>query len=354
MTLDTTRADHIGCYGYPLALTPGLDSLASNGVTFERAYTPVPLTLPSHTSMLTGLYPPEHGLHINGMGRLDSSIPVLAEVLKEHKYDTGAFLSAFVLNSKFGLNRGFQTYDDDLSATEQADNFVHRRRNGRSVMDAALGWLRQRGSRPFFCWIHLFDAHAPYDARKSRFSDRFASQPYDAGIAAEDAQLQRLVEFLKSSRLSDRTLIVVVGDHGEGLNEHSEQEHGFLLYQATVHVPLVIAGPQFVKTGHRVQTSVSLVDLMPTVLDCLSIKQNISMSGRSLKPALTGETLRSIPCYCESDAPFEHHWAPLRGVITDRYKYIQTTRDELYDLVDDPGETNNLAQADGIDHRDLA
>jgi len=354
VTLDTTRADHIGCYGYQAALTPALDELAARGVLFEKAHTPVPLTLPSHTSMLTGLYPPEHGLHVNGMGRLSSDIPSLAEILRNLRYETGAFLSAFVLNSKFGLNRGFQTYDDDLSGTEQADSFVHRRRDGRAVMDAALKWMQDRRSRPFFCWVHLYDAHAPYDARKSQFDDRFTQQPYDAGIATEDLQLRRLMEFLKSNKLSDRTLIVVVGDHGEGLLEHAEEEHGFLLYESTLHVPLIVAGPAFVKAGHRVLTVVSLVDLMPTILDCLSVNKKITMSGRSLKRSLSGEDLESFPCYAETDAPFEHHWAPLRAVITDRYKYVQTTRDELYDLIDDPGETRNLTQSDEKEREELA
>jgi arylsulfatase A-like enzyme/Flp pilus assembly protein TadD len=353
VTLDTTRADHIGCYGYRGALTPALDGLSARGVVFERAYAPVPLTLPSHASMLTGLYPPEHGLHVNGMGRLSSDIPVLAEILRDLKYDTGAFLSAFVLNSKFGLDRGFQTYDDDLSETAQADSFVHRRRDGRSVMGAALDWLQRRGSRPFFCWIHLYDPHGAYDARQSVFGGRFVQQPYDAGIAAEDVQLRRLAEFLKSSGLAGQTLVVVVGDHGEGLWEHQEREHGLLLYESVVRVPLIVAGPRFVKAGHRVPTAVSLVDLMPTVLDCLSVGPKIPMSGRSLKQSLSGEDLEDRPCYAETDAPFEHHWAPLRAVITSRYKYIRTTRQELYDLIDDPRETRNLAQADATKRDEL-
>lgn len=354
VTLDTTRADHVGCYGYEAASTPALDDMAANGVLFENAYTPIPLTLPSHASMLTGLYPPEHGLHANGMGRLASEIPVLAEILKQRHYLTGAFLSAFVLNSKFGLNRGFQTYDDDLSMTTQADSFVSRRRDGRSVMDAALSWLQERKSQPFFCWVHLYDAHAEYDARESQFGDRFVRHPYDAGIAAEDVQLQRLRDFLKNHRLEDQTLVIIAGDHGEGLMQHGEQEHGLLLYQSAVRVPLIVAGPRFVKPGHRVPSAVSLVDVMPTVLDCLSVIKKIPTSGRSLKRSLQGEDLASVPCYAETDVPLEHGWAPLRVLITDRYKYIQTTHDELYDLIDDPGETRNLVQSQKTERDDLA
>jgi arylsulfatase A-like enzyme/Tfp pilus assembly protein PilF len=353
VTLDTTRADRIGCYGYGAALTPALDAMAANGVLFERAYTPVPLTLPSHASMLTGLYPPEHGLHVNGMGRLTKEIPVLAEILTQKNYSTGAFLSAFVLNSKFGLKRGFQTYDDDLSQTTQAESFLHRRRDGRSVMDAALGWLKTHCAQPFFCWIHLYDAHGEYDARETLFGDRFTKQPYDAGIAVQDQQIGRLSEFLKSYGLTKQTLVIVVGDHGEGLMEHGEQEHGMLLYESAVRVPLVIAGLPIVKAGHRVATPVSLVDLMPTVLDCLAVKHRLPLSGRSLKPSMQGAVLEQRACYLETDAPFEYHWAPLRALITDRHKFIRTARPELYDLIDDPGETHDLSASAVSDRQDL-
>ena len=353
VTLDTTRADRIGCYGYQAALTPSLDAMAVNGVLFERAYTPVPLTLPAHTSLLTGLYPPEHGLHVNGMGRLASEIPVLAEILKKRNYSTAAFLSAFVLNSKFGLNRGFQTYDDDLSQTTQAESFLHRRRDGRSVMDAALGWLQTLRGQPFFCWVHLYDVHGEYDARESLFGDRFSQQPYDAGIAVQDQQLGRLIEFLKSRGLTQQTLVIVVGDHGEGLMDHGEQEHGMFLYESAVRVPLVISGLPSVKSGHRVSTPVSLVDLMPTVLDCLAVGQKFTLSGRSLKPSIQGADLEPRPCYLETDAPFEYHWAPLRALIMGRHKFIQTARPEFYDLIDDPGEIHNLADSTGSERQDL-
>ena len=347
VTLDTTRADHLACYGYQHGVTPAMDQLAENGVVFERAYCPVPLTLPSHTSMLTGLYPPEHGLHVNGMGRLAADIPSLPEILKGRNYDTGAFLSAFVLNSKFGLSRGFDTYDDDLSRTDPGDSFMNRRRDGKSVMDVALKWLGQRVNRPFFCWVHLYDAHDPYDSRPSLYADRFADRPYDAGIATEDTQIARLIEFLKAHGLQGRTLVIIAGDHGEGLSEHNEHEHGMQLYDTTVRVPLIVSGPNSIKRGHRVSTAVSLVDLMPTVLDCLSIPQKPHTNGRSLKPFLAGEKLESRACYVETDAPLDHHWAPLRALITDRYKYIRTTREELYDLRNDPGELHdrNLVDA---------
>ena len=326
VTLDTTRADHVGCYGYRAGLTPALDSLAESGVVFERAYAPVPLTLPSHASLLTGLYPPEHGLHDNGIGRLADDIPSLAEILSDRRYETAAFLSAFVLNSKFGLNRGFQTYDDDLSGTPQADSFSRRRRDGRSVMDAALDWLQHRGARPFFCWVHLFDAHAAYDVRQSQYGNRFLEQPYDAGIAAEDAQVWRLMAFLKKRGLADKTLLVVAGDHGEGLMEHGEQEHGWMLYEHAVHVPLIISGPECVKAGNRVRTPVSLVDVTPTVLDCLAVDQKVPMSGRSLKRSLLGDDPDPRPCYAETDRPYLEHWA---AVARHHYQPLQVHPDAL-------------------------
>lgn len=354
VTLDTTRADHIGCYGYRSAKTPALDALAERGVRFERAYTPVPLTLPSHASLMTGLYPPEHGLFVNGRGRLDNSIPVLAETLRAAGYKTAAFVAAFVLDSKFGLDRGFQTYDDDLSKAEPAHDSTHRRRNGDDVMSAALEWLQQRNNEPYLCWIHLFDAHAAYDSRQAIFGETFVDQPYDAGIAFADLQLQRLVDFLHSQPNGAETLLIVVGDHGEGLGEHHEDEHSFQIYESTMHVPLVIAGPDSVLAGHRVATPVSLVDLLPTILDCTRVPAESTASGRSLKSALVGTPLEEKPCYIASEAPLLlESWAPVRGVVTSRWKYIETVRSELYDLADDPGEMRNLAESNSSPLQEL-
>lgn len=347
VTLDTTRADRIGCYGYSQALTPALDSLAREGVLFEHARTPYPLTLPAHASILTGSNPPEHGLHVNGRGALGKDIPVLTEALRRANYETGAFLGAYVLDSKFGLDRGFEVYEDNLAGPSLAHSPAERHRDGKIVLDLALEWLQQRVSRPFFCWIHLYDPHSPYDSRKNVFGNRFEQQPYDAGIAYVDLQVKRLLEFLQSRRLSQRTLVVVVGDHGEGLMDHNEDGHGYELYDTTLRVPLLIAGPPLVKSGTHVPTPVSLVDLMPTILDCLDLRLDGPVTGRSLKPALSGGRIESLPLYAESDLAFmESRCAPLRSVITDRWKYIQTTRPELYDLVQDPGELHNLADTE--------
>ncbi len=344
ITFDTTRADHIGIYGYEQGLTRVFDDFARQGVTFDRAYATAPLTLPSHATMLTGLYPPEHGLRVNGDGRLAGEIPVLPEILRQHGYDTGAFVAAFVLDSKFGLERGFETYDDDLSETSFAAHSVDRHRDGKTVVNRALDWLRQRTFRPFFCWIHLYDAHGEYDARPDLFGSKFEKQPYDAGIAVEVQQLERVLKFLKEQKLDQKTIVVVAGDHGEGLDDHDEFEHGMLVYNTTLHVPLVVVGPRDCQPGHRVAEPVSLVDLTPTLLDLLRLPSPKHVSGRSLRTAMTGGTLSPRPCYAETEGPFlENHWCPLHTVISDRWKYIHTTRPELYDLQKDPGETHDLA-----------
>src|SRR6266446_6420022 len=183
ITLDTTRADRVGCYGYRRAKTPVLDGLAATGVLCERAYTVAPLTLPAHASLLTGLYPAEHGVRSNGRGRLDDSIPTLAEVLKRQGYDTAAFVASFVLDRKFGLDRGFRKYDDDIAEGESAADPHHREREGGTVVDAALAWLQEKRSRPFFCWVHLYDPHSPYLDHADLFGDEFTDRPYDAEIA---------------------------------------------------------------------------------------------------------------------------------------------------------------------------
>jgi len=347
VTLDTTRADRMGCYGYRSARTPALDRLAKQGVLFEKAYAPVPVTLPSHASIFTGLYPPEHGLHHNGRGKLGSDVPLLAEILRRANYDAAAFLASFVLDSKFGLDRGFQTYDDTPDETERRDHHGHHYRDGRTVVDAALAWLAGHTDRPFLCWVHLYDAHAPYRARPEIFQGEFAEQPYDAGIAYADLQLQRLLDFVRSHQLDRRTLIVVVGDHGEGLNEHQEVEHGYQLYNSTLQVPLVIFDPRSNQAGYRVPTAVSLVDLTPTILDCLGISPSIPMTGRTVKAALSGKMIESRAIYAESDVPYMYsRWSPLLAVVTERWKYVKTTLAELYDLQNDPHELDNLALDD--------
>lgn len=352
VTFDTTRADRLGAYGYSQGLTKFFDDFAQAGVLFERAYAPAPVTLPSHATLLTGLYPPEHGLRVNGEGKLPHEIPCLPQILKEHGYDTAAFIAAPVLDAKYGLDRGFDLYDDDISRPSGRSG--EPRRDGKVVVDQALKWLRLRTDKPFFCWIHLYDAHAPYDPRSEAYQQRFEQNPYDAGIAWEIEQFGRVTAFLKEHRRDADTLVVVAGDHGEGLDEHLETEHGMLVYNTTLHVPFVFVGEKYCQRGLRVPENVSLVDLMPTLLDLLRIPMPKHVSGRSLAPALKGQPIEARDCYAEAETPFiMNRWAPLRTVISGRWKYIHTTKPELYDLEADPGELTNLIESNAEDHQRL-
>jgi arylsulfatase A-like enzyme/Tfp pilus assembly protein PilF len=344
VTLDTTRADRLGCYGYAPALTPALDALAARGVLFERAYTPAPLTLPSHASLMTGLYPPEHGLLVNGRGRLDESLSTLAEVFRDAGYDTAAFLGSFVLHSKFGLDRGFRTYDDDMTNTDPTEDGLHRQRDGVWVVDAALAWLERRRTEPFFCWVHLYDAHAPYLTHSEDFGDRFQDSPYDGGIAYVDLQVRRLMNHLDTKGHKEQTLVVVVGDHGESLGEHDEKEHGLTLYGSVLRVPWIWAGRGVAGSGQRVPQPVSLTDLRPTLLETAGLREPRRASGRSLRAALVGRPIDSENCYSATDFPLlEHGWSPQRSLISENWKFIRSPEVELYDLTSDPQERDNLA-----------
>lgn len=346
ISLDTTRADRLGCYGRQQALTPVLDNLAANGVLFEHATTPTPLTLPAHASLFTGLYPPEHGLHTNGQSRLADEIPTLAKTLAARGYATGGFIASFVLDSKFGLDQGFATYGDDLTGAAPADHALHRYRPGNLVVDEALQWLQGHHQRPFLCWVHLYDPHSPYLPHQDLFGDRFKESPYDGEIAFVDQEVARIREFLQMQKLDQRTLVIVVGDHGEGLNEHQERKHGKMLYQSTLHVPLLMALPGVLPAGRRIAGTVSLVDLLPTILETVQADPIQGLSGRSLLAVAKGNTLTPRACYSETDEPFhEAGWSPLRGLTTDRWKYIRAPRPELYDLQSDPTELRNLYDA---------
>ena len=349
ITLDTTRADRLGAWGGPDNLTPVLDQLASRSVVFERAYAPVPLTLPSHASLMTGLYPPEHGLRVNsGLHRLGPEIPVLSELLKQRGYRTGAFIGSFVLDRQFGLDRGFDVYDDRMEEAHgptAGDPHGHKVRIGERVVDSALAWLNRRPKAPFFCWVHLFDPHTPYQAREELYGDRYHDRPYDAGIAYVDGQVGRLLEYLKQNQWDKRTVVVVLGDHGESLDEHGERTHGFTLYDATLHVPLMIRWTGPAAPVRRIATPVSLVDVCPTLLAEFTPGLSLNCSGRNLLPACRGEALPLLGLYAESNHPFEEAGAaPLRSLVTDQWKYIRSPRPELYDLRNDPLEMHNLAQ----------
>lgn len=346
VTLDTVRADRLGSYGYGAAETPWLDRLARDGVRFAQASATVPLTLPSHASILSGLLPPHHGLRNNGLGTFPEGPATLATLLGGEGYRTGAFIGAFVLDHRFGLARGFEVYDDEIPRDPGGGTVLEAERPGREVVDRALAWLgADTGtSRPFFLWVHLYDAHAPYTP-PSPFHERHAGEPYDGEIAAVDEQVGRLLQELERRGLAGRTVVAVAGDHGEGLGEHGESTHGLLLYESTLRVPLLLRAPG-VEAGRVVRTPVSLADVAPTLAGLLGKRfpQEPEIDGRDLSGSLRdGDEPPPADLYAETQYPAIFGWSPLASLRRRGLKYIAAPAPELYDLTRDPGEAQNLA-----------
>src|SRR5713101_8824135 len=343
ITIDTLRADHVGCYGYKQIKTPNIDGLAADGVLFESAFAVVPVTLPSHSSMLTGTYPMLSGMHDFSVNKLSPLQPTLASVLKQAGYQTGAVIGAAVLDSRFGLNQGFEFYYDhfDFSRFDEA-NLDEMERPGNVVADVALDWLAKNSQKKFFLWMHLYDPHFPYHPPEP-YSREYAAQPYDGEIAFADEQVGRLLRFLKEKNLYRNTLIVLAGDHGESLGEHGETTHGFFIYNSTLHVPLIFH-PSGVTSAKSAPDLVSLADLMPTVLRVLKLDVPSSVQGRSLLPLFLPKGEMEAPSlYAETFLPRLHfNWSELRAVETENYHFIDAPKPELYDLNKDPGETQNL------------
>jgi arylsulfatase A-like enzyme/tetratricopeptide (TPR) repeat protein len=348
ITLDTVRADHLGCYGYEPALTPALDALAAKGAMFEQAFSNVPMTLPSHATIMTGLLPPEHGVRVNGEQRLDIPKATLAEMLRGRGYQTGAFIAAVVLDHANGLDRGFDVYSDQVPEEfkQHCAEPLSAYRPGDVVTNDALAWLAQRDpNRPFFCWVHLFDPHMPYFAHEIMKGTKFENTAsYDEEIAFTDIQVRRLTDYLAQQNLTERTVVIAFGDHGEGLGEHHEDAHGYMLYDSTLHVPLIVSLPGRVQPGIRVKSLVSLVDLFGTVLDLVGGGETEERSGRSLMGALIGREIPSVASYAETLMPLTaFSWSPLWSLTQPEWKYIRSSRLHLYDRPVDPGELNNLA-----------
>jgi choline-sulfatase len=345
ITIDTLRADHVGCYGDKQIRTPNIDALASEAVRFERAYTPVPVTLPAHTVIFTGTYPMRSGMHDFSGNKLNPSQPTLASVLKQHGYTTGAVIGSAVLDSRFGLNQGFDFYYDhfDFSRLDES-NLEEMERPGNVVADVALDWLSKNHRNKFFLWMHLYDPHYPYRP-PAPYNQQYKDRPYDGEIAFADAQVGRLISFLKANGLYRNTLIVLTGDHGESLGEHGEKTHGFFIYNATLHVPVIIRLPG-ASSPKVVSEMVSLADLMPTVLDALKFDVPSQVQGVNLLPLMAPKkpaesTSRNL--YAETFLPRLHfNWSELRAVETEKYQFIDAPKPELYDLSKDPGETQNL------------
>jgi arylsulfatase A-like enzyme/Tfp pilus assembly protein PilF len=344
LTLDTTRADRLGAYGYAEIETPHLDRLAGEGVLFEQAVTVAPLTLPAHSSMLTGRFPPEHGVRDNGGFFLDEAELTLAEVLQARGYRTGAFVAAYVLDGKWGLNQGFDLYYDDFDAGElRSRSLDGLQRRGDKVVDSALAWLEVGDGRPFFAWLHFFDAHTPYDPPEP-WRSRYPDRPYDGEIAFMDHQIGRLLAWLDQRELMDRTIVVAIGDHGESLGDHGETTHGFFVYDSVMRVPFIVRAPFSRTGGHRVRDVVRAVDVMPTILDLLGAPVPPQVSGTTLAPRLARQTPEpGLEAYGEARYPLHHFgWSDLRLLREGRYKLIAAPRPELYDLEQDPREMANL------------
>lgn len=353
VTLDTTRADRLGAYGYAGARTRYLDRLAHEGVRFDQAHTIAPITLPAHASLLTALPPTVHGVRNNGNFYLPERFPTLATSLHERGYATSAFVSAFVLDRRYGLARGFDTYDDRMEgATPQIVSLEAERRGDRTAL-ALSAWLRahaaQSPSRPFFTWLHLYDAHEPY-APPQPFRQMFAHDAYDGEIAFDDAVLAAVLDTLGQTGLLERTLIAITADHGESLGEHGEETHSMFLYEGALRIPLVLWRPGLLPAGRVIDAPVRLLDIAPTLLDLLGAP---ALPTAGAAPEMLGRSLRGLieardpgpapPLYAETYLPQLYmNWAPLRALRDARFKLIEAPRPELYDLRDDPGEQRNL------------
>lgn len=355
ITLDTTRADHLGCYGYAGVKTPNLDALAGRGVLFEQAATTSPLTLPAHCSLMTGMYPTYHGVRINGNTALSEEQTTIAEVLSGRGYACGAFIGAFVLDGRWGLNQGFQHYDDqfDLKKYKHLDLGAIQR-PGNQVMDAALSWLEGQKNHPFFAWIHLYDPHTPYEPPepyRSEYGRGGLVGLYDGEIAFMDEQIGRCVTWLEKNGLGQDTILVLIGDHGEGLGSHGEGTHGYFIYECAVHVPLIVATPFEGLRGIRVSSQVRSVDVFPTLLELAGTEPTAKTQGRSLLGMMFRPGKKEArTAYVESMSPnLQFGWSALHSLRTPRYKYIDAPRAELYDLTQDAEEqTNLLPQAPDI------
>jgi arylsulfatase A-like enzyme/Flp pilus assembly protein TadD len=342
VTIDTLRADHVHCYGYDSIQTPALDSLARDGIRFTQAFTPSPITNTSHTSILTGLLPSNHGV-------TDFAVPLapthttLAELLKQKGYHTAAFIGAVILDSKTlapGLDRGFDFYDNFPTHAETKSRWGRVERRGMEVVQHAEAWMTAHPTGPRFVWIHLYDPHDPYEPPPP-YSETYKDHLYDGEIAYADSALANFVAYLKKTGRYENALIVVVGDHGEGLGEHHEDTHGIFLYDSTTHVPLIMKRQAQGNAAKVVEAQVRTTDILPTVTDLLHVPPPPLLDGESLKPYLDSSETRDRVALGETDYPLRFGWAPLRSVRAEGFKFIEAPRPELYDLHADPKELAN-------------
>jgi arylsulfatase A-like enzyme/Tfp pilus assembly protein PilF len=345
ITIDTLRADRLGCYGYRNATTPTLDGLAARGVRFPTAVAHTPLTGPSHASILTGLSPLGHGFRNNSGFVLAPTIQTAAEDFKHAGYRTGAVVAGFPLDRRFGFDQGFDVYEDHLPRGNDPRRTPYVERPANATTDAALRWLasaKNDGSTRWFLWVHYYDPHAPYEP-PGDLATRYASSLYDGEIAFVDRELGRLLRGLEEQQEVGRTLVVATADHGESLGEHGEGTHGVFVYDATIRVPMIMAGPH-IAAGRSSDTVARLIDVLPTMLDYAAVPLRADLDGRSLRPTIEGHAMGDVPAYAESlYAQFELGWAPLHAWRTATAKFIDAPRAELYDLEHDASEVTNVA-----------
>jgi len=344
VTIDTLRADHIGCYGYDRVETPALDALANNGIRFTQAFTPSPVTNTSHTSILTGLLPSTHGVTDFALP-LSPAHPTWAELLHQQGYHTAAFIGAVILDSKTlapGLDRGFDFYDNFLDHPHTKSRWGRVERRGIDVVQRAESWISAHPAGPHFVWVHLYDPHDPYEP-PAPYSQLYKNHLYDGEIAYADSALANFISYLKRHGWYENSLIVVVGDHGEGLGEHGENTHGIFLYDSTTHVPLIFKLPVASIAGKIkvVSAQVRTTDILPTVLDVVGASVQQRLDGESLRPYFGGADTLSRIAFGETDYPLRFGWAPLRSVRMEGHKFIEAPRPELYDLHTDSAELDN-------------
>src|SRR5947199_7760533 len=342
VTIDTLRADHVHCYGYERVQTPALDSLAKDGIRFAQAFTPSPITNTSHTTILTGLLPSSHGVTDFAIP-LAPAHPTWAELLKKKGYHTAAFIGAVILDSKSlapGLDRGFDFYDNFPEHPQTKSRFGRVERRGMDVVQHAEKWIAAHPGGLHFVWVHLYDPHDPYEPPPP-YSQTYKDRLYDGEIAYADSALANFLTYLKKLGRYDNSLIVVVGDHGEGLGEHHEDTHGIFLYDSTTHVPLIVKLPNEPEAGRTVDAQVRTTDIMPTILGLLGVAAAASLDGDSLEPFLNGVEAAPRTVFGETEYPLRFGWAPLRSIRKEGFKFIEAPKRELYDLRADPGELRN-------------
>jgi arylsulfatase A-like enzyme/Flp pilus assembly protein TadD len=368
VTIDTLRADHLGAYGSSLGLTPTLDRFAREGLRFNVARAHVPLTLPSHTTIMTGLYPPANAVRDNGSFRFDGAHTTLAVALKHAGYSTAAFVGSFVLDARFGLNAGFDEYDDRMHGS--SSNLEVVQRTAEQVLAPAADWILESSNPhppapgpqtrvppppafgPWFAWVHLYDPHEPYTPPEP-FSSRHASDPYSGEVAYADFALGAFFERLRAAGALSRALVVITSDHGESLGEHGERTHGLFAYDSTLRVPLLMWAPPSIRPG-VVARPARLVDIMPTVLDLVGVGVPAALDGRSARSSLGEGPLDDDGSYFEAlNANLTRNWAPLKGMVRNGVKLVDLPVPELYDLSSDPGETRNLYASQRERARDL-